>query len=440
MIKASLLRKLLLVLLCVFLSNTLFQYGKIVKWHDESKSYKQRQPDLPKPTILTNNLPNSANAGGHDSIKLYSFQITYEPDSMYKETKGYNATVHTLVPLEELEQDETAVVTAYFSINSKYPSSKYLHWMSNMLVMKDCMFIFTSHDMILPLARLRSEFSAKRTVLVSLDLNDTQILRQHPAHDTKYRWGLKDTIEKYNSKYNLTSFWDLQILRDPRRRVHRFSFALYSVWLSKPWFVMEALEHYNHFSADFITWIDVGCYRNDNYKIDKMARGQQVVSHPEIIPQDRIAFMAHKDPIVSPSTPWYDDKFGQDGRYFYTSGTVLAGRSDAWKRFYQAVQYTMQGFLERRLFIGEDQLVFQSACNLFPNLCAYSLASEIYDKSYFGLRLVLQIGNDASRNETVHWWYPPPDRSYYRNLSADHDDLPVNAPEILNAPYKNDRA
>lgn len=79
----------------------------------------------------------------------------------------------------------------------------------------------------------------------------------------------------------------------------------------------------------------------------------------------------------------------------------MVGYNDTWLEFYHEFMETIHGFVERNLFIGEDQAILQSTCLRKPPLCVYIPYEQVKDNRYFGLRYVLHYGG----NYTL--WRPP---------------------------------
>lgn len=265
------------------------------------------------------------------------------------------------------------MVTAYFSIPSKFTSSQYLQWMSNFLSVQDCMVIFTSSDMLDTIREFRAA-SLTKTVFIVMSVEDVPIAQ----------------IGK--------GFWENQLKIDPEKKIHR-SYQLFWIWLSKSWFVVQAIQE-DFFGTrtnpkGLFMWQDIGSYRNTNYN------GQTILVHTDVVPAKTILWMAHHRTNPPPDPIW-NAKFKQRTYYFH-SGSQGAGDSEAWLEFHEKFAETIRQFLARQMFIGEDQCVLQSTCQQYPNLCAYIQATQVSDNHYFGLRYALVHGGnyDLWRMPTV---------------------------------------
>ena len=295
-------------------------------------------------------------------------------------------------PHEESVSHST-IVTAYFRIRSKHKGSEYDQWMSNFLSIQDNMVIFTEPDMVEKIQAMRSSFGhLNKTIIVEMPS-----LRASPISR------LAGPYCKYgNTKKNkLCSkrFWSNQLDKDVEKIIHR-SYRLFWVWLSKSWFVIQAIEHFNYvFESKFFMWSDIGCFRDEGYN------SKRIVRYPEMVPDNTVLWEAHHLPSPPPDDPIFCDK----PKHFYHSGSQGAGTIQTWKHFHDQFAKTVDGFLDHDYFIGEDQCILQAACLQTPNLCAYVPFDQVNDNYYFGLRYVLHNGPNSARtpDKQYNYWRPP---------------------------------
>lgn len=231
------------------------------------------------------------------------------------------------------------------------------------------MVIFTSPDRVDQIRNFRSH-AVNQTLIVSMELADVPLAKQYDQ-----------------------AFWEHQFDIDVEKRIHR-SYQLFWIWLSKSWFVTEAIRK-NPFESDVFVWSDIGCFRQKRYN------GKEMVQHREYIPRDAILQLAHHKPIAPPNkSVWWNDKFGEK-KHFYHSGSQMAGFKDSWMTFHGYFMETIQGFADRDMFVGEDQAVLQSTCLQHPDVCEYIPHDQVKDNFYFGLRYVLH------HEGTYERWRPP---------------------------------
>jgi Bacterial protein of unknown function (HtrL_YibB) len=276
---------------------------------------------------------------------------------------------------------ESTIVTAYFNVPSKFPSHSYTKWMGNILSLQDCMIIFTYPDKLEEMQQLRSsrgEDLVKRTMYITLPLDDLPIAQWHA---------------EAKPDGSLSDFWPQQLEQDKEKKRHQ-SYQLFWIWLSKTWFVSRVIHEHNVFNSQVILYSDMGCYRNPSYN------GKTIMQHPEIIPRQSVLWMAHRDPNAPP-TPYWNDKF-KDKQFYFHSGSSGVAYTDTWLEYHEQFSKILDAFVERNLFVGEDQCVLQATCQANPDLCAYVLHKDVKsDNNYFGLRSALHHGG-----EYAYWRMP----------------------------------
>jgi len=286
------------------------------------------------------------------------------------------------------------IVTAYFELPSKHSTEEYLRWMRNMLSLKDPMVIFTERKHKDTILSLRSH-AIDRTVIITGDDENS-----NPNQDAQSLLSTLPIASKTNNhRYptNATQFWEHQFQIDPEKDIHQ-SYQLFWIWLSKSYWVCEAIRR-NPFSSDIFLWVDIGAFRDTDRYNNKL-----LVRYP-IIPSDSMLFMAFKKPRLPAAQRkvlWFDKT--KHNRHFFHSGSLMAGYASVWNEFHAAFQNVLEGYIERDMFIGEDQTVLQSTCIQNPHLCTYINAKEVRrnDNIFFGLRYVVHYGRSYEK------WRPPP--------------------------------
>jgi hypothetical protein len=289
-----------------------------------------------------------------------------------------------------LEQCPTTVVAMYFAIPSKYPRSSYDEWIPNFLSLQDCMILFTSDEHVTTFQSVRQQLMQPqahpnastsksmdtRTVIVSMNLTDLPIAQWHAEQG---------------------DFWPHQLAEDYERKRHK-SYELFWIWLSKSWVVQQAIT-LNPFQSTYFYYSDMGRYRHAHYN------GRTLVQHPEVVPPHTLAWTAHHTPHPPP-TPYWNDKV-HEPQYYFHSGSSALGDATAWTTFHTAFAHMLEAFVERNLFVGEDQCVLQATCHAHPHLCVYVVHAHVRDNRYAALRTVLHDGTDM-HGKSVEWWRFPP--------------------------------
>mmetsp|Transcript_18990 Transcript_18990/g.31494 ORF Transcript_18990/g.31494 Transcript_18990/m.31494 type:complete len:491 (+) Transcript_18990:148-1620(+) len=263
------------------------------------------------------------------------------------------------------------VVTAYFEISSKHKVQDYLAWMSYMLSIDDPMVVFTTPEWVDRVKGFRTH-AANRTVIITTQLEDLPIATDFNA-----------------------SLWKHQFQIDPIGK-YRKTFKLYWIWLSKTYFLTEAIR-LNPFESTHFVWTDIGCFRSKN--LLSVFANTTMIQHVERIPNDSMLFMAHTLPDA-PDDPWFSNS---GSTQFFTSGSMMAGTKETILRYHKLFMRTIQEYLDRDRFVGEDQIILQSTC-LQHHICEYVNRHEVRppDTPYFGLRTVLLFGGDHYK-----YWKPP---------------------------------
>lgn len=267
---------------------------------------------------------------------------------------------------------KTTVVTAYFQIRSKYLKENYMDWMSLMLSIQDPMIVFTTEDWVQPIQELRKH-ALDRTHFVVMNLEDVPMAKDFS-----------------------TTIWDHQLKLDPEAKRHA-GYQVFWVWLSKTYFATEGIK-LNPYNSEIFMWSDIGCFRGGHANKYK---SKLLVQHPEVVPHDRMLFLSHKDEPSPPDSLWWTNKL-KDKDHFYHSGSQMVGYKDTFQKFHEAFLKTLQGFLDRDMFLGDDQTVLQCTCTQNPDLCAYAKRAQVKpDNHYFGLRHIVFMGGKYD------FWYPP---------------------------------
>jgi len=291
---------------------------------------------------------------------------------------------NTKVFRPESVRRQVTIVTAYFDVPSKHLRGEYIHWIQNILSLREAIIIFTTPDMVGELTRLRHHDKGL-TRIVTMTLEDTWIARQQ-TH----------------------IYWENQINIDPESAIHR-SYTLFWIWLSKTWFVTEVVKT-NPFGSTYFVWSDIGCFRNTKYN-DRVW-----IQHLEMVPNEAMLLMASQAPHAS-DTMWVQKR---DNPRMYVAGAQMAGRKPTWLKFDALFRETVRGYMNRGLFIGEDQALIQSTCMRNPSICAFVPPDAASGDVWFGLQDVLHSrGKVFYRDNPLLFWLPPLKRGVLCTLLKD---------------------
>lgn len=254
-----------------------------------------------------------------------------------------NALIDRRLQKNELVKSECTLVTAYYHIHPARPSNFYEGFIENMMALRDPMVIFTSADNVEMIKRKRSHLPENRTAVIPLEFNDIVLSEKYPDM-------LTDEVLKRESKnrYGTVNRW-----------------RVIKVWHAKAWFVMKAMEMNVYDSKKFL-WMDIGHFRHPGEKW----KGRTLISHPEVIPDDRMLMQANKGfftmPRRPPNAPWL--RIDQH----YVSGSAIAGHMNTWPKWYDQLQEVWKGMIERGMSLADDQHVYLNVCLQNRDLCLFT--------------------------------------------------------------------
>ena len=166
----------------------------------------------------------------------------------------------------------TTLVTAFYPIRSKFPIQKYLEWISNFMMLKSPIVLFTDAQFE-PIAR--------------------QMRGSLPIHII---------VQPFEQIYMWRIYRDQWIADHGRdREAHIHTPELYAVWANKAVWVKEAIEA-NPFSTEHFFWCDIGAFRDRTI----MGGFSERFPDPARLVHDRVLFSS-----VERCTP--DDYVVRDG-------------------------------------------------------------------------------------------------------------------------------
>ena len=237
-------------------------------------------------------------------------------------------------PMVPIGQDNVTIVTAYFDIPSKRPSSDYLPWIRRMMALHDNMVVFTSSNQMDMMRQLRGD---RPTRLVAMELNETKLVRQYGM-----------------------DFWERQNSLDPAVERYLHSKELYIVWNSKGHFLQQAMDLNPFPGSDFYAWVDVGYLRDDLIEHDRMIRYL-----PKDLTRDQAVFLDVRKLV----------------KQNYLGGGFIGGYKPGLRTWIR--QYYDLLDANRDRFIGKDQPLMFSTCIQNANLCLWVEAKATYGDAWF---------------------------------------------------------
>ncbi len=223
---------------------------------------------------------------------------------------------------------DCTVVTAFYSIPSKFNVAKYLEWSQYFLQINAPILLFTEEA-------LAPMFEALRPA-------------DKPMHIITQPFDSLDTWKLYRDQ------WITMHAIDHEKAIH--SPQLYAIWAQKAWWVEKAIT-LNPFRTDYFFWCDIGAFRG-------------TLPHPSF-PQVR---HFHSDKIllssVAPLTleerkKGYEADFTRENRIV---GGLWGGGKQGCLKWKAAFQTMLETYFNSGRFAGKDQSVMLSAYLVEPTL------------------------------------------------------------------------
>lgn len=239
------------------------------------------------------------------------------------------------------------VVTAFYSIPSKFNIAKYMEWAANFLQINAPVILFTEEEFTPLFRALRSNGQPLEVIAIPFLTLDT--------------WKL------YKDK------WISEHAKDHEK--HHHSPELYAIWAQKAWFVEKAIQQ-NPFQTEFFYWCDIGAFRGLNRP------------HPEFpqskhLPRDKILFnsvasLTEKEQSLGPNAD-----FTHVNRIV---GGLWGGDKQGCLQWKAAFQAMLESYFSQGRFAGKDQSVMLSAYLANPSIAIVvkpTVPNNLFDVWFF---------------------------------------------------------
>lgn len=217
---------------------------------------------------------------------------------------------------------KVTVVSAFYEIPSKFPSSQYWKWIQNFCEIPFDLVLFTSPNLVEKFKVLRKD--RKNTKIIALDFKKLEHYKFYNIYQKHHE------IDYY-------------------KKIH--SPELYILWAEKLKFVMRAIEK-NYFDTDVYIWCDIGIFRETQF-----LETFKTFPKYESIVKDKMNFL-----MLQPFSQQnlVKDKFGLVGQRYgeiRLGGGIHGGGVDAWKEYEKLWDSTLQRYFQAGRFAGQDQCV-----------------------------------------------------------------------------------
>ena len=230
------------------------------------------------------------------------------------------------------------VVTAYYSIKSKFSKDRYIEWGKIFMKLESPIVLFTEENLIPELKILREN---RPITFVPIPFEEL------------------DTWKLYKDK------WIENHKIDPENSYH--TSELYAIWAQKAFFVERAIKS-NYFNTEYFFWCDFGAFRNPN--IDNrilQTFPQTAYLKGEKILLQSIADLTESDKIIK-DDGIYAEKISANWNDVRLVGGLWGGSISAclkWKKEYQEM---LELYFTKGRFAGKDQIVMLSTYLKNPTL------------------------------------------------------------------------
>ena len=256
------------------------------------------------------------------------------------------------------------LVTAFYEIPSKFSAEKYIEWIRPFFTSyPGSMVIYTEKKYETIFRELRS-------------LHPTRIYVLSPD-----QW-------EANTRFP-QGFWEAQKQQDPET-FH--SPELYKIWYEKHVFVKRTIQQ-NPFGHTKFLWCDAGVCRTPTIH----SWLYHMPYHENRILEDKMTVLE-----INPFTKEDHDEFYANGITDFTQGRnrlgggILAGGIQAWSEWTKNIYSVMNIMLEKGLFVGKDQSIFNNIALKYPNSVNIVPADRNTGNDNYWFYLLYYFGCDFS--------------------------------------------
>lgn len=270
-------------------------------------------------------------------------------------TPGHQTPIST--DMVAIPKQNVTIVTAYFDVPSKRPSSEYLPWIQRFLSLQDNMIIFTSNDQLPLFKNLRK--NRPNTKVIGLNsLDDTSVVKD----------------------FGGMAFWERQASLDPEKYIH--SKELYVIWNEKGHFLEQAME-LDPFKTPFFAWVDMGYLR------DSLLENQRMVRY---VPKD-----------LTPQQALFLDVRSLVAGQQYLGGGFIGGYKEGLQRWTKEYYKLLEANRDR--FLGKDQPWMFESCIQNAGLCLWVQPRDTYGDAWFYMGPFLHgVSKYGTLDHVRHAW------------------------------------
>ena len=230
------------------------------------------------------------------------------------------------------------MVTAFYPIKSKFPSSTYLTWCRTFLLLDSPIVLFTEESLVQTFMELRG---TKPIKIIAAPFESLPLWVKYEDN-----WKQNHTI-------------------DPE--AFRHSPELYTIWAQKAVFVEQAIE-YNPFQTDYFFWCDIGAFRDPSISTTIL----KTFPTTNYLPRDRIIMQSMGNLEENDKCVRNDGIYGECITSSWNEvrlvGGLWGGHRDGCLTWSAAYQAMLEKYFQAGRFAGKDQQVMLSTYLDNPSL------------------------------------------------------------------------
>ena len=259
------------------------------------------------------------------------------------------------------------VVSAFYIMNSKFPSAQYMRWIETFLANIPCHLVFFTDEELIPL------FEGMRKP----HMDKTRFIALPREQWTAYR--------RYGRP-----FWEQQNRIDREKAIH--SADLYAIWYEKMEFVQRAID-LNPFGHTKYIWCDAGAFRYPEW-IPRL----QTFGTTSAILDNKMTLLQVEAFTQEDYEGFQKDGIGKFDDRNRIGGGIQAGTLDAWAKWIPLYNAKLEERVAKEMFVGKDQTILAALVLENPTLVHMIPADRTLRDHWFTLLHVFH-----HKNQPLHF-------------------------------------
>ena len=239
-----------------------------------------------------------------------------------------------------MKEEPATIVSAFYTMNSKFPSGQYMKWIETFLSNIPCHLVFFTDEELIPLFTQMRQAHLSTTLFVALP-------REQWTAYTQYG----------------KPFWEQQKTLDREAAIH--SADLYAIWYEKMEFVRRAIER-NPFGHTRFIWCDAGAFRYPEWIPQLQTFGGPGIA--SVVPSGKITLLQVEPFVEEDMEDFTLDRIGKFDTVNRIGGGIQAGTIDAWTKWIPLYNAKLEERVGRGMFVGKDQTILASLVLQYPSL------------------------------------------------------------------------